>query len=74
MALVVGVGIPLQNLLRRHVLVFETSALASAPRVGSVVANLEPEELEGIDLLLLVDGDSVIQCHPLPAVIPRTDT
>jgi hypothetical protein len=56
------------------VLVFETSALASAPRVGSVVANLEPEELEGIDLLLLVDGDSVIQCHPLPAVIARTDT
>jgi hypothetical protein len=58
----------------RHVLVFETSALASVPRVGSVVANLEPDELEGIDLLLLVDGDSVIQCHPLPTAIPCTDT
>jgi len=57
-----------------HVLVFETSALASAQRVGDVVANLEPGELEGIDLILLAEDDSVIQCHLLPNAILYTET
>jgi hypothetical protein len=56
----------------RHVLVLETSIHAPARLVTGVVRSLEPEELEGIDLLLLVDGDELIQCYPGALMTPRT--
>jgi hypothetical protein len=48
----------------RHVLVLETSILAPARLVTSAVGALEPEELEDIDLLLLVEHDELLQCYP----------
>lgn len=48
----------------RHVLVFESSVLAPRHLVTDVVGSLEPEELEGVDLLLLVDDGEVVQCYP----------
>jgi hypothetical protein len=47
-----------------HVLVLETSILAPMRLVTSAVRALEPEELEDIDLLLLVDHDGLTQCYP----------
>jgi hypothetical protein len=56
----------------RHVLVFESSIHAPPHLVTSVVGSLEPEELQGIDLLLLVDGSELVQCHPRARMTPRT--
>jgi len=48
----------------RHVLVLETSILAPMRLVTGVVRGLEPDELEDIDLLLVVEHDDVMQCYP----------
>jgi len=48
----------------RHILVLETSTLAPMRLVTSVVGALEPQELEDIDLLLLVEHDELTQCYP----------
>jgi len=48
----------------RQVLVFEASIHAPRHLVTDVVGSLEPEEAEGIDLLLLVDDGEVVQCYP----------
>jgi hypothetical protein len=55
-----------------HVLVLESSIHAPPHLVTDVVGSLEPEELEGIDLLLVVDGDELIQCYPRARMTPRT--
>ena len=47
-----------------HVVVLEGSIAAPQPLVSEVVAALEPDELRDIDLILLVDGHELIQCHP----------
>lgn len=46
-------------------------AFISAPEclVPKVVAGLEPDVLPGVDLILLVDGDKIVQCYP--AARPR---
>ena len=51
----------------RHVLVLEASIHARTELVGNVVDNLEPDELTGIEMILMVDGDTVVQCYPSTA-------
>lgn len=47
-----------------HVLALECSIMAPERLVSPLVGTVEDPELEGIDMILLVDGDSVIQAHP----------
>jgi hypothetical protein len=47
-----------------HALVLEASIHAPEQLVTKVVAGLEPDDLGGIHLILLVDGDKIVQCFP----------
>jgi hypothetical protein len=48
-----------------HLLVLEcSSATTPQGRVSSLISDLDPAELESVDMILIVDGDCVIQAHP----------
>jgi hypothetical protein len=68
----------LENALRKfenrrwadhQVLVLECSLHAPERLVTNIIARLEPDNLPGVDLILLVDGDKIVQCYP--AARPR---
>jgi hypothetical protein len=68
----------LENALRKfatrrwadhQVLVLDAFIPAPERLVTKVLAGLEPDDLPGVDLILLVDGDKIVQCYP--AARPR---
>ena len=62
----------LENAMRKFVkrwadlqlLVLEKSAFAHEQLVNEVVSNLQPDNLQNVDSILLVDKDEVVQCYP----------
>jgi hypothetical protein len=65
----------LENALRKfatrrwtdhQVLVLDAFISAPECSVTEVLAGLEPDDLPSVDLILLVDGDKIVQCYPAP--------
>jgi hypothetical protein len=58
----------LENALRkfetRHWADHQVLVLEALRLVTKVLAGLEPDYLTGVDLILLLDGDKIVQCYP----------
>jgi hypothetical protein len=50
-----------------HIVVLDDHAHNHEDMVIWVISGFDPEELRSVDLILLVDGDRVVQCYPVPA-------
>ena len=48
-----------------HVLALDKSTYAPEQFITESIANLEPDELKDVDLILFIDDGKVIQCYPM---------
>ena len=55
-----------------HLLVLEKSTFAHEQLVNEAVSNLQPDNLQNVDFILIIDDDKVVQCYSIADEPKRT--